>query len=104
MIDHGLYFTVGVEVVTSQEIQTIAQELPSEQLLTETDNPGGQQWLTGTTGMPCHIKDVIEKLAKIRKTTTQDIINTVQNNFTRLIKDDPWLSDSRGKIPELTSS
>jgi len=104
MIDYGLYFTVSVEIVASQQIRDIAEYLPSEQLLTETDNPVGQQWLTGTPGMPRHIKDVIEKLAEVRKTTTQDIIDTVQNNFTRLIKDDHWLSDSRLKISKATDS
>jgi len=104
MIDYGLYFTVSVEIVASQQIRDIAEYLPSEQLLTETDNPGGQRWLAGTTGMPCHIKDVIEKLAKIRKTTTQDIIDTVQNNFIRLIKDDHRLSDSHRKISKSTNS
>lgn len=103
MVNDGLYFTVGVEIATSQQIQAIAQDLPSEQLLTETDNPGGQQWLTGTIGMPRHIKDVIEKLAELRKTTAQDIIETVKNNFTGLIKDDPWLSGICSKISEPTS-
>ncbi len=104
MVDYGLYFTVGVEIATSQQIQAIAQDLPSEQLLTETDNPGGQQWLTGTIGMPHHIKDVVDKLAELRKTTTQNMAETVQNNFTRLTHDDPWLSGICSKISEPTSS
>ena len=104
MIDYGLYFTVGVEVTTSQEIQVIAQRIPTKQLLTETDNPGGQSWLTGETGMPRHMINVVQKLAELRKTSTEDIIETVQSNFSRLINDDPWLSDSCRNIPELAGN
>lgn len=100
MIDQGFYFTVGVEVLSSQHIQTIARDLPLERLLTETDNPGGQQWLAGSPGMPHHIRNVIQKLAELRKATAQAIIETVQANFLRLIQDDPWLSDSCGRLFE----
>ena len=37
----GVYFTVGIEVLYSAHIRTIAQEIPRGRLLTETDNPGG---------------------------------------------------------------
>jgi len=103
MVDHGLYFTVGVEVLYSQHIQTIARDLPSERLLTETDNPGGQKSLTGTIGMPLLIRDVIQTLAELRKTTTQVIIETIQANLVRLIHDDPWLSASCGRLFEMTN-
>jgi len=98
LVDHGCYFTVGVEVCTSEHIQTIARDLPEERLLTETDNPGGQQWLTGTIGMPHHIRDVVQKLAELRKTTTQAVTETVEANFVRLIQGDPWLLGSCGRL------
>ena len=104
MIDYGLYFTVGVEVLTSQQIQVMVRDLPSEQLLTETDNPGGQEWLTGDSGMPLLIKDVIQKLAELKKVSTQAIVDTVRTNFVRLIRDDPWLSNSCGSIFGLAES
>jgi TatD DNase family protein len=50
MAGYGYYFTIGVEVLCSPDIQAIARDLPSELLLTETDNPGGQMWLTGSCG------------------------------------------------------
>ena len=98
MIEQGLYFTVGVEVFYSSHIQNIAQALPSERLLTETDNPGGQKWLTGTGATPLLIRDVVQKLAELRKTTDQAMIETVESNFTRLIHDDPWLLDIRNRV------
>jgi TatD DNase family protein len=88
------YFTMGVEVLYSEHIQAIARELPSDLLLTETDNPGGPRSLTGVLGMPRLILDVVQALAQLRATTNGAIVQTVQNNFVRLIADDPWLSQS----------
>lgn len=92
MVEHGFYFTIGVEVLFSQHIQDIARYLPAELMLTETDNPGGSASLTGNIGTPLLIKDVIGKLAEIRGTSDQVIITTVQNNLIRLGGNDPWLA------------
>jgi TatD DNase family protein len=92
MVENGFYFTIGVEVLFSQHIQDIARSLPAELMLTETDNPGGKQSLTGTIGTPLVIKDVIAKLAEIRRTSDQVIITAVHNNLIRLGDNDPWLA------------
>jgi len=95
MVEHGFYFTIGVEVLFSQHIQDVAGYLPSELMLTETDNPGGYKSITGTVGTPLLIKDVIEKLAEIRGTSAQIIMTTVQNNLIRIGGNDPWLTRVR---------
>jgi TatD DNase family protein len=92
MVEHGFYFTIGVEVLFSQHIQDIARSLPAELMLTETDNPGGKESLTGTIGTPLLIKDIIAKLAEIRGTSDQIIMTTVHNNLIRLGDNDPWLA------------
>ncbi len=60
--------------------------------------------MTGTIGMPLLIRDVIQMLAELRKTTTQVIIQTVWANLVRLIHDDLWLSASCGRLFEMTNS
>ena len=100
LVARGVYFTIGVEVLDSEHIQTIAREVPSEQLLTETDNPGGPKSFIGTLGMPLLIGDVVQALAGLRKTTVEVIIRTVETNFRRLVRDDPWLSDVCGRVFE----
>jgi TatD DNase family protein len=92
LVARRAYFTIGVEVLYSEHIQAIARKLPSDLLLTETDNPGGPRSLTGVLGMPRLILDVVQALAELRATTAQAIVQTVQNNFVRLIADDLWLS------------
>jgi TatD DNase family protein len=96
MVEHGFYFTIGIEALFSQHIQDIARHLPAELILTETDNPGGNESLTGNIGIPSLVKDVVGKLAEIRGTSNQVIMSMVQNNLVRLGGNDPWLARVQG--------
>ncbi|MCS6926133.1 MAG: TatD family hydrolase [Candidatus Binatia bacterium] len=98
LVQRGYSFTIGVEVHSSAHIQAIARALPASQLLTETDNPGGARWLTGELGMPALLRGVVRVLAALRSTSEEAIAQTVQENFVRLIQDDPWLEEVRGKF------
>jgi TatD DNase family protein len=95
LVQFGAYFTIGVEVLYSETIQTIAREIPEHLLLTETDNPGGLKWLKGIVGMPSEISKVIDELARIRNSTPESISRMVHANFLKLIQDDPWLRQVR---------
>ena len=95
LVQFGAYFTIGVEVLYSETIQTIAREIPEHLLLTETDNPGGLKWLNGIVGMPSEIRKVIDELARIRNSTPESISRMVHANFLKLIQDDPWLQQVR---------
>jgi TatD DNase family protein len=99
LIAYGAYFTVGVEGLFSDSIRAIAKEVPLNRLLTETDNPGGLKWLNGTLGMPRVVKEVIQAIAQIKKTTPEAMIEAVEKNFLELIRDDPWLRGIRGRAP-----
>jgi TatD DNase family protein len=89
MTARGIYFTVGVEVMHSELIRTIAGELPENLLLTETDNPGGLKWLSGSVGMPSALLEVVSAVAEVRQTTPEAVAGTVHNNFLDLVRDDP---------------
>ena len=93
MIARGMYFTVGVEVLYSEHIRAITREIPSERLLTETDNPGGPKGFVGGPGMPALLKDVIQGVAEVRKTKVEAITETVWSNLLELARDDPWLME-----------
>jgi TatD DNase family protein len=64
----GCYFTLGVEILTSTDIQEIAGQIPLERILLETDNPGGYEWLAGPIGMPIILLDVLSKVAEVKGT------------------------------------
>jgi len=48
--------------------------------------------------MPMAIRDVVDALAELRQSTPQQLEQLVHENFGRLIKNDPWLKDSRGAL------
>ena len=88
MVRRGYLFTVGVEISYSTHIQSLVRELPMSQLLTETDNPGGLEWLTGTIGMPHHLEDIVPVIADLKRTTPEAVREDVRQNFLRLIEQD----------------
>ena len=96
----GVYFTIGVEVLYSEHIQTIAQEVPLGQLLTETDNPGGPKEFIGGPGMPVLVREVVQGIAEVRQTTAEAITQTVHTNLLRLIRDAPRLLDTCARVLE----
>ncbi len=98
LIDYGAWFTVGVEVLRSAHIRALARRIPTGQLLVETDNPGGWEWLSGTPGMPGLLNDVIRTLAEIREVATDELAETLRANFLRLIADDPYLADVQARV------
>ncbi|MBI2997336.1 MAG: TatD family hydrolase [Deltaproteobacteria bacterium] len=98
LVDYGAYFTVGVEVIFSAHIRTLAQKLPEAQLLTETDNPGGLKWLNGEIGMPQALAEVVHTIAGLRGSEPDAIRETVEANFLRLTENDPWLEPFRDRL------
>ena len=93
-----LFFTIGVEILYSDHIRKLARQLPIKQLLTETDNPGGYRWMTGEIGMPSLIMNVLDAIAEIKDTTTENVVQNVQDNFIQLIRTDRHLTEIRRKI------
>jgi len=93
LVDRGLYFSVGVEVLYSDAIRAITRASPAGRLLTETDNPGGVRSFTTRPGSPVLLKDVIQGIAKARETTCDEIVSLVYNNLLELMRDDPCLKD-----------
>jgi TatD DNase family protein len=91
LTEKGFFVTVGVEMLFEPHIQAIAKAVPPHLLLTETDNPGGYRWLTGTTGTPVLIKSVVEKLSDLRGWQHTRTKGTVFDNINRLAGDDEWV-------------
>jgi TatD DNase family protein len=94
MADMGFYFTIGIEAMYSEHIQAIARSVPSDQLLTETDNPGGPKDFIGGPGTPRLIEDVVDKVAELKSAKREEIISLVQSNLLHLIGEDPWIMDT----------
>ena len=100
LVAGGVYLTVGIEVLYSEHIRTIAQEIPLGQLLTETDNPGGPSGFLGEPGRPVLIQEVVRGVAAARGTTVEAILQAVRANWLALIGEDPRLSELGAVLEE----
>ena len=89
----GCYFTIGVEVLTSQVVRELAGSLPIERLLLETDNPGAQRWLNGSPGMPGLLLDVRDAVAELRGLTSAELDTRLAANWRQI----QWEPDSQGE-------
>jgi TatD DNase family protein len=91
MVERGCYFTFGCELLSSEFIQSIASEVPAGQLLTETDNPGGPQWVFGEPAMPELVKTVLQALAIVQGCDLGQMAEQVHQNMLTLIGSDSRL-------------
>jgi len=85
LLDEGVYFTVGVELLRSPHIERIACRIPEDRILTETDNPGGWQWLEGVPGRPSLLPRVLDRLAEVRGVARERLEEIVAANASRLV-------------------
>lgn len=96
----GVTFTIGVEVLYSEHIRTLAREVPLGQLLTETDNPGGPKQFIGGPGMPTLLREVVQGVADARGTAPEAVAQAVQSNMLQLLREAPGLSDTYVRVLE----
>lgn len=89
MIEQGFMFTVGVELLSSSSIRDIALRIPGDQLLTETDNPGGWEWLTGEIGRPSILEKVVATLAELKGLDPSALSDLLVANLWRTVGEDP---------------
>lgn len=85
MIDRGCYFTIGVEILSSNKIQNIAKMIPLNKILTETDGPEGEEWINGKRCMPTKINEILNYLGKIKGISKKYMESIILQNFNKLI-------------------
>ncbi|HIO93110.1 MAG TPA: TatD family deoxyribonuclease [Leucothrix mucor] len=72
---------------SAKELQRVAQQVPEDRILIETDSP----WLApvpkrGKSNQPAYVKYVAEKVADLRGDTYENIAKISSDNFERLFK------------------
>jgi TatD DNase family protein len=96
LAERGAYFTMNFSVAHFDHLRALAAAVPEDRLLTETDNPGGPEWLLGRAGQPSLLQDAVDALAEIRGVTPREIAETVERNFARFVGADPHLAGACG--------
>lgn len=82
LIDRGYFFTISSQVIYSDQIKSVAKAIPIEKLLTETDNPGGEEWLSGRRGRPLLIREVLNGLSEIRDYSIEEMEKIIEKNIS----------------------
>lgn len=77
----GCYFTVGVDLLNSRKAPGIAEIVPLDRILLETDNPDGYRWFAKEIGMPDLILKILEKLAVLKGMTTSELESRLWRNW-----------------------
>ncbi|MBN1152985.1 MAG: TatD family hydrolase [Dehalococcoidia bacterium] len=98
LVARGYQFTFGCELLSSEFIQSIARAVPATQTLTETDNPGGPQWVYGEPAMPDLVKPLVQALAIVHGLDETDMREQVRRNMLRLIDGDRRLNRLRSAL------
>ena len=89
MIDLGFYISASgiITFKKSEELRSIFKDIPGTKLLVETDSPYlSPEPLRGKVNQPANLLHTINKLAEIRKSTEEQIINMTNTNFRNLFK------------------
>ncbi len=79
----GCYFTVGVDVLNPRIEHSIAEFLPLERILLETDNPDGYRWQAKEIGMPDLLLKILEKLAEIKRMPVIELEERLWQNWQK---------------------
>ncbi|MFA6857063.1 MAG: TatD family hydrolase [Treponema sp.] len=82
-ISRGYMQTFGCEVRYSGHVRRLLAMTPPELLLSETDNPTGEQWLGGTESSPALIKRVVCDMADVKQVSCTEMETIIMHNAGR---------------------
>ena len=83
----GFHIGIGgiVTYKNATDVQAVAQEVPEDRLLIETDCPWlAPQFRRGKRNEPAYVRAVAEKIAELRRTSVEAIGKTTTENFKTL--------------------
>lgn len=80
----GCYFTVGVDVLNPRIEHSIAEVLPLDRILLETDNPDGYRWQAKEIGMPDLLLTILQKVAAIKQMSVAELEDKLWQNWQEL--------------------
>ena len=83
----GFHIGIGgiVTYPNAKDVQAVAQEVPADKLLIETDCPWlAPQFRRGKRNEPAYVRAVAEKIAELRGTTIETIGAATTKNFKKI--------------------
>ena len=89
IIDLGFYISASgvITFKKSFDLRDVFTTIPDDKILVETDSPYlSPEPLRGKINQPSHIVHTIKKLAEIRNTKYDKLVELTKNNFLNLFK------------------
>ena len=86
LLDYGCYFTISVDIKTSQLTKEIVKMIPLSRLLTETDGPTSLKWVNGEYGYPVEVINIVKEISFIKKIPYEQVKYEISNNFKLITK------------------
>lgn len=85
-IDGNSYFTLSVDINSSQKSQEIARLLPVDRILAETDGPTALEWVTGVYGMPSEIINVYDGICNTKDISMDELKYHIEHNYNIILR------------------
>ncbi len=76
-VDRGYWVSISTQVLYSNRVQEIAETVPLEHMLLETDAPFLYQ---GERNVPWHVAESAEKIAEIKEQDAEDVVEQTTRN------------------------
>ena len=85
-IDSNSYFTLSVDINTSQKSKEIAKLVPLDHILAETDGPTALEWVNGAYGMPSEIINVYNSMCSAKDISMDELEDHIEHNYNIILK------------------
>jgi TatD DNase family protein len=82
-LDNGYFITEGPPITYSKGIREVVEKTPLTNLMTETDGPVTywKQPYNGQMTKPSYLRNVVEAIAEIKKTSVENVTEQIASNF-----------------------
>lgn len=84
-IDSNSYFTLSVDINTSQKSKEIAKLVPLDHILAETDGPNALEWVNGIYGMPSEIINVYNGICAAKDIQLDELKYNITKTYDRIL-------------------
>ncbi|KHS56684.1 hypothetical protein QX51_11915 [Terrisporobacter othiniensis] len=84
-IDSNSYFTLSVDINTSQKSKEIAKLVPLDHILAETDGPTALEWVNGAYGMPSEIINVYNSMCSAKDIQLDELKYNITKTYNSIL-------------------
>lgn len=85
-MDANAYFTLSVDINTSEKSKEIAKLVSLDHILAETDGPTALEWVNGVYAMPSEIINVYQGICNAKNICLDELNYNINKTYNNIIK------------------